>query len=294
VQPKPRHATARSLRVGPRLCRSASRLPSGQARGRAVGRASVPRGALLLALSLAAILLATPSAAAAAQSVRITAGFIPERLGAQTAVSLGFQITAPAGEIPSPLTGLDFHFPTNLGLATSELGLATCPIPPLQEHGPATCPANSVMGNGSAKVEVPVGGTIRTELATIVLVAGPSQHGYINVLVTATGLYPVIARIIMPSLLQPGDLDFTVPLVESLPGSPYVSIVAVNITLGGHLTYYERVHGKTIRFHPSGVRLPRRCPRAGFPFSADFSFLDGSHLQASTAVPCPPRASRHL
>jgi hypothetical protein len=246
-----------------------------------------PRGAFLLGVFVVAIAAATTAPASATQSVRITAGFTPERLGRPTAVSLGFQITATGEEVPSPLTGLDFHFPTNLGLATSELGLATCPIAPLQEHGPATCPPDSVMGKGTAKVEVPVGGTIRTELATIALVAGPSQHGYINVLVTATGLYPVIARIIMPSLLQPGDLNFTVPLVESLPGSPYVSVVAVDITLGGHLTYYERIHGKTTPFHPTGVVLPRRCPRGGFPFSADFSFLDGSHPQARTTVPCP-------
>ena len=249
--------------------------------------------ARLLAIALA-FAAAFPASAAATQSVRITAGLTPERLGGPTAVSLGFNITAPGGEVPSPLTGLDFHFPTDLGLATSELGLASCQIPPLQEHGPAGCPPNSIMGNGSAKVEVPVGGTIRTELATIALVAGPSQHGYIDVLVTATGLYPVIARIIMPSLLQPGDLNFTVPLIESLPGSPYVSVVAVNLTLGGDLTYYEQVHGKTIRFHPTGVVLPKRCPRGGFPFSASFSFLDGTEAQASTTVSCPRTARGSL
>ncbi len=165
--------------------------------------------------------------------------------------------------------------------------MAECKIAPLQASGPAVCPANSKMGAGSAEVEIPVGGGVETERASIALVAGPSKNGYVNMVVTATGLSPVIARILMTSLLLPGELQFAVPLVESLPGAAYVSVVHVKITLGGRFTYYERRGGHTIAYHPRGVALPRTCPRGGFPFSASFSFLDGGTTAARTTVPCP-------
>jgi len=109
----------------------------------------------------------------------------------------------------------------------------------------------------------------------------------VRLLVCATGLSPVIARVVMPSLLLAGDLKLTVPLVESLPGAPDVSVVQAHVTLGGHLTYYERRHGKTVAYHPRGVVLPRRCPRGGFRFSATFSFLDGTQAEARRTVACP-------
>lgn len=223
--------------------------------------------------------------------MQITAGLYPKLLGRPSAVSLGFNIQGERGQPPPPLTGVEFHYPTDLGLATSELGLASCEIEPLQEHGPAACPPDSLMGNGSATVQVPIGGVVRTEMASIALIAGPSQNGYINVLVTASGIYPVIARIIMPSLLQPGTLHFMVPLVPSVPGAPFVSVTSVHVTVGGHLTYYDNQHGKLIPFHPANVGLPKRCPRGGFPFSAIFTFLDGTHAQAHTVVRCPQRTS---
>ncbi|HEY5343379.1 MAG TPA: hypothetical protein VIJ66_06935 [Solirubrobacteraceae bacterium] len=239
---------------------------------------------LAIALALCACI---PGSAAAAQSASISTVFTPERLGAPTTVSLGFQISAPAGQVPSPLTGVDFHYPSNLGIATSGLGTASCPLAELEARGPSICPPNSRMGSGSAFVEIPVGGEIRTEKGDIALVAGPSQNGYIRLLVAATGFSPVAARIVMPSLLEAGDLKLTVPLVESLPGAADVSVVRVHVTLGGNLTYYHRQHGKMVAYRPKSVVLPKTCPPGGFRFSATFGFLDGTHAQAGRTVACP-------
>jgi hypothetical protein len=230
-----------------------------------------------------------PGNASAAQSASITTAFTPLRLGTPTTVSLGFQISAGAGQVPSPLTGVLFHYPSNLGIATSGLGTASCQVAELEAHGPSACPPNSQMGSGSAFVEIPVGGEVRTETASIGLVAGPSENGFIKLLVSATGLSPVAARIVMPSLLLAGDLKLTVPLVESLPGAADVSVVRVHVTLGGNLTYYERRHGKMVPYKPKSVVLPKTCPRGGFKFSATFGFLDGGHAEARTAVACPRR-----
>jgi hypothetical protein len=58
------------------------------------------------------------------------------------------------------------------------------------------------------------------------------------------------------------------------------------------LVYYERAHGKQIRYKPAGVNLPGHCPRGGFPFAIELGFLGGSHASGRTAVPCPVTAAR--
>jgi hypothetical protein len=244
----------------------------------------VRAGVLAVTLTLCACL---PGAASATQSASISARFTPERLGAPTTVTLGFHITASGGRIPSPLTGIDFRYPTDIPLATSELGTASCPAEEIEAHGPSVCPPNSRMGTGSATVKIPVGGGVQSESASIALLAGPSPSGFLSVLATATGLSPVIARVVIPSQLLEGHLKLTVPLVESVAGGTDVSVVAMHVTLGGNLTYYETRHGKTVAYRPTPVLLPRQCPRGGFRFSATFSFLDGSRAQARKIVACP-------
>jgi hypothetical protein len=66
-----------------------------------------------------------------------------------------------------------------------------------------------------------------------------------------------------------------------------VSLAQLRMTLGGNLTYYETVKGRSVPYHPAGIGLPQTCPRGGFSFAATFAFLDGSNSRAKTAVPCP-------
>lgn len=241
---------------------------------------------IAVALALAVLLALASPPARGAQLASIGAGFSPERLGAPTALSLGFDIRTSDGSLPSALTGIAFHYPPQLGFGTSGLGLATCAPAKLGYYGPGACPANSIMGRGSALAKFQVSPEISEETATIALVAGPSQNGYINMLISATGTFPVAARIVMSALLLPGRLQFSVPLVPGIPGGPDVAVVRVHATIGGRLTYYERRHGRRIAYRPAGIKLPRRCPRGGLRFAATFSFLDGTATQAQTVVPC--------
>ena len=78
-----------------------------------------------------------------------------------------------------------------------------------------------------------------------------------------------------------------------VPGGPPVSIVSVQATIGpSGLVYTERVHGRTVSFHPRGVQVPTSCPRGGFPFTGTFTFVDGSSATAQSTVPCPPPAPK--
>ena len=238
---------------------------------------------LTVALVLCAAL---PGTALGATTTTMSAAFAPDRLGAAATVSFGFQIAA-GDQAPALLTGMDFRYPVNLGIATSGLGVAACPPARLEAYGPAACPANSRMGYGSALVEIPIGPELVRETARVVLLAGPSPDGYLHLLVSATGRSPVIARIVLSTRLLPGRLQLAVPPIPSLPEAPYVSVTEMHITLGGNLTYYETVRRRSIPYHPAGIGLPDTCPRGGFRFTSTLAFLDGESASTRTVVACP-------
>jgi hypothetical protein len=269
------------------LCAALARRAARRRRAapRAHARAQTLCASLLVALALWVSLGA--ASASATQLTSISAGFSPERLGSPTSLSLGFDVWTADGSLPSALTGISFHYPADLGIGMSGLGLASCAPSKLSLDGPKACPPNSIMGSGSALAEFQVSPEISEETAQIALVAGPSQNGYLKLLITASGSYPVAARIVMSTLLLPGQLQINVPLVPGIPEGPDVAVVRVHVTIGGNLTYYERSHGKRVAYHPQGILLPKRCPAGGFRFHADFSFLDGTQSQAQTVVKCP-------
>ena len=233
-------------------------------------------------------MLMPTSPASAAQRATLSVKLTPERLGAPTTLSFGFAIV-PGSGAASALTGVELQYPADLGIGTSGLGLASCSPALLESRGPAACPANSRIGYGSALVEIPIGSETVRETAGVALVAGPSPDGSLQLLLCVTGETPVAARLVLSTQLRPGRLQITVPPVQSLPEAPYISLVRLHATLGGRLTYYEHVHGRTIAYRPRGIGLPRACPRRGFHFAAALSFLDGSRSVASATVPCPRR-----
>jgi hypothetical protein len=249
---------------------------------------------LVLAVLLACVCVFPPAAAEATQSVKLGATLTPEHLGRGTTIGFSFQIGAPAGAIPAPLTGINLSYPENLGVATSGLGLATCSAARIEAFGPNHCPADSVMGTGNAIAEFPAGLEIVHESAPMSIFRAPEENGQIALLLYVTAANPVGVQIALPSLLLPaaapfgGSVQIGVPLVPSFPDAPDVAIVQLTATLGPlGITYYERVHGHTIAYHPQGVLLPNSCPRGGFPFAAELGFVDGSTASARTVVPCP-------
>jgi hypothetical protein len=229
------------------------------------------------------------------QSVRLQATLSPERLGRETTVELGFQIVAHDNRAPAPLTNIEVRYPAHLGIALSGLGFASCSPPRLEVEGGQACPANSLMGYGTATAEIPIGPVNFYETAHVTIFRGPAEAGQIGLLFHVEALSPVSAELVFPGLLlsalppYAGSIDIKVPLVPSLPDGPNVALVKLAMTVGptSKIFYYEHVHGKTLRYHPRGVLLPDSCPRGGFPFAATFGFEDGSHAVDQTRVPCP-------
>lgn len=198
--------------------------------------------------------------------------------------------------MPPPLIQIDLRYPNYVGFGLSGLGLATCDAKTLETDGPAGCSTSAVMGHGQALTGIVLGTTMITEAAPITIVRAPNQEGHLGLLFFSEGTTPVNTRIVFPGVLLPAPAPFGglvsigIPLVPTLPGAPYISVIHLTATLGpSGVTYYEQVGGVTLAYHPRGILLPPRCPRGGFPFSARFTFDDGSQANASTAVPCPAR-----
>jgi hypothetical protein len=255
---------------------------------------AVRSAAYLIPLALA-LWISLAATAPAAQSVKLNVSLTPEQLGADTTIAFAFQITSPDKQVPPPLTDVDLLYPANLGLITSGLGLSTCSRAELEDK--ADCPPDSLMGYGSALAEIPIGPETVDETAQITTWMAPiNEEGHLGLLFLAKAEDPVAAELIFTSVILGASAPFggamttAIPIVPSLPDAPDVSVTQLRSTLGPmHITYYQHFHGKTTAYHPQGIRLPRSCPHGGFPFAATFAFLNGTHAQAHTAVPCPRR-----
>ncbi len=81
------------------------------------------------------------------------------------------------------------------------------------------------------------------------------------------------------------ELITKVPLVASVPGAPYASVKTINVKAGSAY----KSHGKTVYYG----RVPKKCPKGGFPLKTEVIFADnGEESQPETVTatykaPCP-------
>lgn len=260
---------------------------------------------VLLTASVAVLVSACSCGGALAmQTARLEVSFSPERLGAPTTIFFGFKISSIPPASPTPLTDVGVLLPSEMGLATSGLGLENCLVSRLEARGSQGCPSNALMGRGTATAEIPIGGQTVVESAQIEVFSAPVQAGRLALLVYANALSPVYAQLVFPAAVVPApppygeDINTSVPLVPSLPGAPDVAVTSFHMALGttdsgpGRFVYYRSVRGMRVAYSPNGLLLPPSCPRGGFPFKAQFVFQDQTDATARTTVPCPRRARR--
>ncbi len=234
------------------------------------------------------------STALANAPIRLHVTFAPEHLGQTAAVGLDIKVVAP-GDLPPPLAEVSVRYPAGLGIALSGLGIDTCSAQRLESSGPRACPADSLMGTGSALTAMQIGPQILHEKANITVVRAPDRSGHLAMFFYAAGNQPIIARALFTGELLPahqpfgGRIRIMIPPITTLPGQD-IAIVRLHLVLGPPgLTYYERIRSKTIAYHPKDIPLPRVCPRGGFPFGATVVFLNGLEARADARVPCPTR-----
>lgn len=240
----------------------------------------------------------TPAATPAATSAKLEVRLVPEQLGRGTTIDFGFRLAGPGGTVPPPVTQIALYFPANLGIITSDLGTASCTTTVLELAGPEGCPSKALMGYGTATGEVQVGSQLIEESATTAVFMAPFDNGNIALQFFLDAQTPLSGEWIFRGLLLParapfgGVLTIAVPLIPSFAEGPDVVLVRLRSTIGPlGITYYNRIQGKFVPYQPSGILLPRHCPRGGFPFAAKFTFAEGRNVIARRSVPCPRGSS---
>jgi hypothetical protein len=252
-------------------------------------------GSLTAVLTCVGLLVSPAAGDAGPQRITLQTAFAPDRLRTPTTIQFGFHVlSANPGQVPSPVTKMSLDLPAGMGLATSTLGLAQCPPATLIEQGLAGCPASAQVGIGTAEAEMRVEHEILDESATVHALLGPPAGENEQVLFYVEAITPVGAQFVFPGVILPasgrysGRLDTTIPLIPTWSEGPNVSVTSFSSTIGPRgLTYYRHLKDRFVPFHPRGIAVPAHCPRGGFPFRADFTFLDRTRATATSAVPCP-------
>jgi hypothetical protein len=260
------------------------------------------RASTCLAVLGAGVALALPSMASAAPTVTFKALAVPIKgfphtgniLGAGAAVEAQFKIegTEYFGHQP-PLIGVNVLLPKGTKLHPS--GFAKCnPSILTEQKEPSKCPKKSKAGPvGHARGFVFFGSTEVAENVTIESFFTPGGLSFF-----VEGRSPAIIEIVSTGkyVNLGGSGGFgpkfvgQVPLIKTVPGAPFGSTESINVKVGAAV----KSHGKTIYYG----RVPKTCPKGGFPVKAELIFakLDAlpeavadTPVIAESKAPCPPR-----
>jgi hypothetical protein len=182
---------------------------------------------------------------------------------------------------PAPVTDLTLRLPG--GVEGSRTGLAVCEAGTLEMFGPIKCPRESLAGpEGSATLLVEFGDEAAEETASAQAYFGPGEEIYVFV----DGHTPVSLEMLMKGSYTASPppfgrmLSLAAPLVESVPGAPYASIVSLTLPLGAS----REEDGIPI---PS-ITVPQTCPSGGFPWAASVAFENAPTVEAVATSPCLP------
>ena len=251
---------------------------------------------MLVLLGLLAIALALPSFASATPVVKFKARAVPipgfrhtgNLKGAGAAVQAEYSIQGTEyGGYPPPLEAINFYLPKGVVLHPS--GFPTCPLSTLEPtgQGPKACPKGSRAGpTGVVHGQVAFGAKIVPETATLESFYAPGG----GLEFFTFGHTPTILEIISSGRyvnargLYSHTLMAKIPLVETVPGAQDASVTSISVKVGSAI----RRHGKTIYYG----RLPKRCPRGGFPLKTEVKFAGVGGLAPQTVTktykaPCP-------
>ncbi|HEY5288040.1 MAG TPA: hypothetical protein VIJ50_13135, partial [Solirubrobacteraceae bacterium] len=255
---------------------------------------------LSLAVCLGIATLAVPATALAAPLVAVKAKIVPipiepskpnsptypgtgNILGAGAALEATLTISGTEyGGFPSPVTQVVVELPSGTKLHQS--GFATCPTSVLESHEVQLCPKKSYAGPaGEVLGVVSFGGTRVQEKATIQAFFAPEN----KIAFYTEGREPAVLEVLATGSFStappPFGPKFTVPvpLVLTVPGAPYASVLSIKGKLGAA---YKQ--GKKLISYGT---VPKKCPKGGFTGRVELTFLSGEKVTVDPTVPCPKR-----
>jgi hypothetical protein len=234
----------------------------------------------LAALAASCCCVPASTSAEASTGAGIHASLLPDRLGASAAVTFEFRFSEDEEGVPQPLSGVLLELPAGLGINLR--GAPICSTGSLQSRGPSGCPSRSLLGRGTAVLEVRPGSQILPEQVSISVFRGPNRHNRPTLEIFGQGQTPLYESSISTAVLGPDSapygsrLAISIPPIPTLTLEPNASFQSFSLTIRG-----PGARGA------SAVTVPRRCPAGGFPFAASFAFADHSTASAATAVACP-------
>lgn len=225
----------------------------------------------------ASALLAPP--AHATPSVTLAASFAEgSHLGEGTALRATATMTGSEySGGPEPLSDLTLSLPA--GTAPSNAGFPTCERATLESVGPAGCPPGSSAGTtGSWNGVVSFGSERVPEQGQLEPFFAPG--GGIFLFISA--VTPVVIEAIAVEHYESATGSFgpraniEVPLIESIPAKPFVSMTEFSFSLG----VSRQEGGQTV----ASVVAPAACPQGVFGWRADASFSDEGNPLPETAA----------
>jgi len=247
---------------------------------------------------LALGLLALPAVASATPVVKFKAVAVPipgfphtgNILGAGAAVHAEYKIEGTEyGGFPPPIIGVNFYLPTGTVLHTT--GFPTCSKSVLEQVGPSGCKKSSEAGPIGKVVGVVSFGTERVEeTATLQSFYAPggglefftNGHSPVSLEILSAGHYVNLSGGggFGPKLIT------EVPLVATVPGAPYSSVLSIDVKAGSAYKSGK----KTIYYG----RVPKKCPKGGFPIKTEVIFdkegavpFQPEPVTATYKAPCP-------
>jgi hypothetical protein len=226
---------------------------------------------------------AGPSAVTASgTSATITAALSPDRLGARAQLTLTIHFAGGERGVPSPVVRSVLKFPAGLSLDIPNL--RSCSPARLQARGVRGCPAQSRIGGGHAVVEGYLGSQLTVENVTLSAFLGPLRNLQATVEIFGEGFAPLGEQMVLTAngLTDPAPygegLELSIPPIPTVPPGSNASILTFSLAIG--------TSGRR-NANANTVLIPARCPAGGFPFAAEFAYVDGSSDHALATVPCP-------
>jgi len=250
----------------------------------------------LAVIGASAVALALPSFAAATPTVTFKAKAVPisgfagtgNILGAGAALQTEYTISGTEyGGYPPALKGINVYLPA--GTVLHNTGFPTCPISELEPtgKGPKGCPKGSAAGPvGKVLGFVAFGTKIVEEESTVESFYSPGG----GLEFFTYGHSPTVLEIISKghyvnaSGLFSHEFMAEIPLVETVPGAQDASVKSITVKVGSAY----KSGGKTIYY----ARVPKKCPKGGFPLKTEVIFAPVGGLAEQTVTesykaPCP-------
>ncbi len=249
-------------------------------------------------LAIAAVSL--PAAAFAAPKVTVKAKILPilknpaspkggsypktgNILGAGASVEAQMTISGTEyGGFPSPLTGVVVYLPS--GTKLHPQGFTTCSNAILESHEVQNCPKKSIASpKGEVLGVVSFGASRVQEKATVQAFFTPGG----NIAFFTEGREPTVIEILSTGRFSGASNPFSqkltaiVPLVSTVPGAPYASVLSIKIRVGAAF-----MQGKKLISYGT---VPKKCPKGGFPAKTELKYFSGETSTVSIKVPCPKK-----